>query len=113
MCGSGREKGHPETYNMAKLICTFVVAVAAALASTALADQPDKSQSTLTISREHVCGGKISRLQNGQFIEYLCRLTPSMFAEKIFDGGFEGVPDYKVAFRSQTDRIERPWYPDG
>jgi hypothetical protein len=49
----------------------------------------------------------------GQFIEYLCGLTPSMFAEKVFDGGFERVPDHKVAFRRETDRIERPWYPDG
>jgi alpha-N-arabinofuranosidase len=31
----------------------------------------------------------------------------------VFDGGFEGVPEYKVAFRKETDRIERPWYPDG
>ena len=36
-----------------------------------------------------------------------------MFAEKVFDGSFEGVPPYKFAFRSQTDRVEQPWYPDG
>ena len=36
-----------------------------------------------------------------------------MFAEKVFDGSFEGVPPYGVAFRSQTDRLEEPWYPDG
>jgi len=68
---------------------------------------------TLTITREPLCPGTISPFQYGQFIEYLCALTPSMFAEKICDGGFEGVPDYKFAFRKQTDRLERPWYPDG
>ena len=36
-----------------------------------------------------------------------------MFAEKVFDGSFEGVPEYKVAFRRETDRIEQPWCPDG
>jgi alpha-N-arabinofuranosidase len=36
-----------------------------------------------------------------------------MFAEKVFDGSFEGVPEYKFAFRKQTDRYEQPWYPDG
>jgi alpha-N-arabinofuranosidase len=68
---------------------------------------------TITITQEPLCPGRISPFQYGQFIEYLCALTPSMFAEKIFDGGFEGVPDYKYAFRKQTDRLERPWYPDG
>ncbi len=67
----------------------------------------------ITITRAPLCNGTISPFQYGQFIEYLCALTPSMFAEKIFDCGFEGVPEYKVAFRKQTDRLERPWYPDG
>ncbi len=65
------------------------------------------------ITRQRVCSGTISPYQNGQFIEYLCGLTPSIFAEEVFDGSFEGVPPYKVTFRPQTDRLERPWYPDG
>jgi len=36
-----------------------------------------------------------------------------MFAEKVFDGGFEGVPEYRVAFRQRTDRLGKAWYPDG
>jgi alpha-N-arabinofuranosidase len=68
---------------------------------------------TLQVSRSPVCPGEISPLQYGQFIEYLCGLTPSMFAEKIFDGSFEGVPDYRFIFRKETDRLEQPWYPDG
>ena len=65
------------------------------------------------ITRERVCSGTISPFQNGQFIEYLCGLTPSIFAEQVFDGSFEGVPEYKVTFRKETDRLEQPWYPDG
>ena len=67
----------------------------------------------LTVTRQHLCRGEISPCQYGQFIEYLCALTPSMFAEKVFDGSFEGVPPYRVEFRKETDRIEQPWYPDG
>jgi len=68
---------------------------------------------TLKVTRERLCRGSISPYQGGQFIEYLCGLTPSMFAEKVFDGSFEGVPPYRFVFRSQTDRLEQPWYPDG
>src|SRR3974390_3003443 len=67
----------------------------------------------LKITTQRLCPGTISPYQCGQFIEYLCALTPSMFAEKVFDGSFEGVPAYRFAFRSQTDRLEQPWYPDG
>lgn len=76
-------------------------------------EEIDMAASTWTITHEPICPGVISPLQYGQFIEYLCALTPSMFAEKVFDGGFEGVPEYRVAFRKETDRIEQSWYPDG
>jgi alpha-N-arabinofuranosidase len=97
------------------LFLNFVVACTLCRADDARSDpQPANGQSpTITITREPLCSGTISPFQYGQFIEYLCALTPSMFAEKVFDGGFEGVPDYKVAFRKETDRLERPWYPDG
>ena len=62
---------------------------------------------------EPIRGATISPYQYGQFIEYLCGLTPSMFAEQVFDGSFEGVPPYRVEFRKDTDRLEKPWYPDG
>lgn len=68
---------------------------------------------TWIVTREPVCTGGISPFQYGQFIEYLCGLTPSMFAEKVSDGSFEGVPEYRVSFRKETDRVEQPWYPDG
>ena len=76
-------------------------------------EEIDARNTTLQITREPVCAGEISPFQYGQFIEYLCGLTPSMFAEKLFDGSFEGVPDYRFVFRKETDRLEQPWYPDG
>ncbi len=76
-------------------------------------EEIDLAVSTWTISREPVSPGTISPFQYGQFIEYLCALTPSMFAEMVFDASFEGVPPYKVAFRKETDRLELPWYPEG
>jgi alpha-N-arabinofuranosidase len=58
-------------------------------------------------------GGEISSYQYGQFIEYLCDLVPGMWAEKLYDGTFEGLSPYKVVFRRQTDFREKPWYPTG
>jgi alpha-N-arabinofuranosidase len=73
----------------------------------------DARVSTLTVTTQPVSPGTISPHQYGQFIEYLCGLTLSMFAEQVFDGSFEGVPPYRFEFRKETDRLEKPWYPDG
>ncbi len=95
---------------MWKSICSALVLCAAWLAAPPLGAS---ELATLRIVRERLCPGSISPYQCGQFIEYLCALTPSMFAEKVFDGSFEGVPPYGFVFRRQTDRLEQPWYPDG
>ncbi len=75
--------------------------------------ESDAVGARLTVTNEPICNATISPYQYGQFIEYLCGLTPSMFAEQVFDGSFEGVPPYRVEFRKETDRLEKPWYPDG
>jgi alpha-N-arabinofuranosidase len=36
-----------------------------------------------------------------------------MWAEKLYDGSFEGPGPYKVAFRKETDFKEKLWYPSG
>ena len=56
---------------------------------------------------------RINPYQYGQFIEYLCTMVPAMWAEKLFDGSFEGLSPYKVAYLKETDFRERPWYPSG
>jgi alpha-N-arabinofuranosidase len=90
------------------LLAGVVLAAASAAPAAGPPDAP-----VLKVVSERVCRGEISPYQCGQFIEYLCGLTPSMFGEKVFDGSFEGVPEYRFAFRREIDRIEQPWYPDG
>ena len=67
----------------------------------------------IRVTAEPLSPGRISPMQYGQFVEYLCDLVPSMWAEKLFDGSFEGLSPYKFAFISQTDFKEKPWYPSG
>lgn len=51
--------------------------------------------------------------QGGQFIEPLCNLIPSLLAQQVANTSFEDDPPWKVAYKRQTDRPHRPWYPDG
>ena len=48
-----------------------------------------------------------------EVFEYLCDLVPSMWAEKLHDGSFEGLSPYKFAYLRDTDFREKPWYPSG
>src|SRR5262249_33568140 len=73
----------------------------------------DSSQSPIKITREFLRPERINPFQYGQFIEYLCTMVPAMWAEKLFDGSFEGLSPYKVAYLKETDFRERPWYPSG
>lgn len=67
----------------------------------------------LRVTREPLNPGRISGLQYGQFIEYLCDSVPAMWAEKLHDTGFEGLSPYKVHYLKETDFREKPWYPSG
>ncbi len=73
----------------------------------------DPATSPVVITREPLRPGRINPYQYGQFIEYLCTMVPAMWAEKLFDGSFEGLSPYKVAYLKETDFRERPWYPSG
>lgn len=68
---------------------------------------------SIRIQREPLRNARINPMQYGQFVEYLCDLVPSMWAEKLYDGNFEGLSPYKFAFIKQTDFKEKPWYPSG
>lgn len=65
------------------------------------------------ISREPLTPARINPMQYGQFVEYLCDLVPGMWAERLYDGSFEGLSTYHFAFIKQTDFREKPWYPSG
>jgi alpha-N-arabinofuranosidase len=51
--------------------------------------------------------------QQGQFIEMLCRLIPSMIAQQVDNDSFEEEPPYRFSYIKETDHPNRPWYPDG
>ena len=65
------------------------------------------------MTRDFLRPGRINPFQYGQFIEYLCDLVPGMWAEKLYDGSFEGLSPYKFAYLKETDFREKPWYPSG
>ncbi len=70
-------------------------------------------QFTVRLRKPKPGADSISPLQYGQFIEYLCNLVPGMWAEKLYDGSFEGLSPYKFEFLRETDFREKPWYPSG
>ena len=94
-------------------LAVAVLLLATGPASGADTDVKKSAETPLKITREPLGLGQISSLQYGQFIEYLCNLVPSMWAEKLYDGSFEGLSPYKVVFLKQTDFREQPWYPSG
>src|SRR5438477_6070553 len=68
---------------------------------------------SIVVTPEPLCPGRISLMQYGQFVEYLCDLVPSMWAEKLYDGSFEGLSPYAFVYLKETDFKEKPWYPSG
>jgi alpha-N-arabinofuranosidase len=85
-----------------------------ALENGALTSQAaDGAVAPVVVTRRFLSAGRISPFQYGQFMEYLCTLIPGMWAEKLDDGGFEGLTPYKVAYLKETDFRERTWYPTG
>lgn len=65
------------------------------------------------VTRDALGDGRISPLQYGQFVEYLCDLVPAMWSEKLYDGSFEGLTPYAFVYLKEKDFKEQPWYPSG
>jgi alpha-N-arabinofuranosidase len=76
-------------------------------------EEVDPAKAPVKVTREPLGPGLIDPNQYGQFVEYLCDLIPSMWAEKLYDGSFEGLSPYKFHYLKETDFRERPWYPTG
>lgn len=76
-------------------------------------EEVDMSAVTVRVTRDAACPGEISPMQAGQFIEYLCDLVPGMWAERLYDGSFEGLSPYNFEYLRETDFREKPWYPSG
>jgi alpha-L-arabinofuranosidase len=82
-------------------------------AALGLREPIDPSKAPVIVTREFLTPARINPYQYGQFIEYLCNLVPGMWAEKLYDGSFEGLSPYKFAYLNETDFREKPWYPAG
>jgi len=95
-------------------VCVFFVGFGKGTGTAWFADlrleEVDYSKTPLPITRDFL-PGTINPMQYGQFIEYLCDLVPSMWAEKLYDGSFEGLTPYKMAYIRDTDFREHPWHP--
>ena len=76
-------------------------------------EELDPARCPIRVARNILGTETIHPFQYGQFIEYLCDLVPAMWAEKLYDGSFEGLSPYKFEFRKETDFKEKPWYPSG
>jgi alpha-N-arabinofuranosidase len=76
-------------------------------------EEIDAAKASIKVTREPLVQAAIDPKQYGQFVEYLCDLVPSMWAEKLYDGSFEGLSPYKFYYLKETDFRERPWYPTG
>lgn len=94
-------------------VMTLAALIAAAGLAAAGPSKNNALPAPVRISRRFACPGKISPLQYGQFIEYLCTVVPGMWAEKLYDGSFEGLTPYKVVFLKEIDFREKSWYPSG
>jgi alpha-L-arabinofuranosidase len=91
------------------------VALALLLLKPAAAPQslPPASREEVTISAQRLAKRPISAMQQGQFIEILCNLIPSIVAQQVISTSFEDAPPCHVAYKSEIDEPHRPWYPDG
>ena len=67
----------------------------------------------IRISNQHATKRPIDAKQQGQFIELLCNLIPSIVAQQVVSTSFEDAPPCHVAYKQEVDEPYRPWYPDG
>ncbi len=74
---------------------------------------PTEDHEDIQIFAEHTTQRPIDAKQQGQFIELLCNLIPSIIAQQVFSTSFEDAPPCRVAYKPETDAPYRPWYPDG
>jgi alpha-N-arabinofuranosidase len=95
------------------LICLLCVLSVFAFASRIAVSQENASLQKITVLNEPLVQRPIDVKQGGQFIEPLCNLIPSMLAQQVYGDSFEEEPPYKVAYKAETDKPHRPWYPDG
>jgi|SRR5579875_3792975 len=78
-----------------------------------LGSRPVPTNEHARIFSRHTSKRPLSIMQQGQFIEILCDLIPSIIAQQVTNTSFEEAPPCKVAYKKEVDQLYRPWYPDG
>jgi alpha-L-arabinofuranosidase len=91
------------------------IALALLLLSPVAAPQPASTPGPeeVAISSRHLTKRPINAMQQGQFIEILCNLIPSIIAQQVVSTSFEEGPPCHVAYKAEIDEPHRPWYADG
>jgi alpha-N-arabinofuranosidase len=74
---------------------------------------PSDAHEDIRITARHATQRPIDAKQQGQFIELLCNLIPSIIAQQVANTSFEDVPPCRVAYKREVDEPYRPWYADG
>ena len=74
---------------------------------------PSERSELVRIVAQHTTQRPISPMQQGQFIELLCGLIPSIIAQQVNGTSFEEASPCRVSYKKEVDERYRPWYPDG
>jgi alpha-N-arabinofuranosidase len=78
-----------------------------------LSAEPEPARRSVKIFPDKLNRLPIDLKQEGQFIEHLCNLVPSMLAQQVKGDSFEEEPAWKYAYKKEVDKPYRPWYPEG
>jgi alpha-N-arabinofuranosidase len=97
---------------MRSIALAFLLMLPSAAKSFAAQNQPSAGEE-VHISAAHISKRPIDAKQQGQFIELLCNLIPSIIAQQVVSTSFEDSPPCNVAYKKEIDAPYRPWYPDG
>ncbi len=98
---------------LARGAACLAAAGATALVATAQRPETRAMPASVRVAPAAANSPRISPMQYGQFIEYLCDMVPGMWADKLDDGSFEGLTPYAFVFLKETDWRARPWHPTG
>ena len=74
---------------------------------------PTVTSEDVRVFAERTTQRPIDAMQQGQFIEILCNLIPSIIAQQVVSTSFEEAPPCKFVYKKEIDEPYRPWYPDG
>ena len=74
---------------------------------------PGNTREDVRILNQRAAKRPIDAKQQGQFIELLCNLIPSIIAQQVVSTSFEEAPACRVGYKKEVDEPYRPWYPDG